>query len=67
MMIDLSKIEKVKTLEDLQKEDESSEAVMYLRSTDWYVIRSLETGEAIPDKVKEQRAAARQKVITPEA
>lgn len=66
-MIDLSKIERVKTPEDLQKENESSEAVMYLRSTDWYVIRSLETGEAIPDKVKEQRAAARQKVITPEA
>lgn len=65
-MIDLSKIERVKTPEDLQKENESSEAVMYLRSTDWYVIRSLETGEAIPDKVKEQRAAARQKVITPE-
>lgn len=67
MMIDLSKIEKVKTLEDLQKEDESSEAIMYLRSTDWYIIRSLETGEEIPDQVKEQRAAARQKVITPEA
>lgn len=66
-MIDLSKIEKVRTPEDLQKEDESSKATMYLRATDWYVIRSLETGEAIPDQVKEQRAAARQKVITPEA
>lgn len=31
----------------------------YLRNTDWYVIRSLETGKAIPDDILEKRNEAR--------
>lgn len=39
------------------------EAQTYLRSTDWYVIRNIETGAAIPAEVTAQRAAARLRVV----
>lgn len=62
-MVDLSQLEKVKTPGDLQAESESAEALAYLSSTDWYVIRLAEIGEEIPDEVKQKRAAARLAVI----
>jgi len=34
-------------------------ALHYLSSTDWYVIRELETGVPIPQEIKDLRAAAR--------
>ncbi|ATD05635.1 MULTISPECIES: hypothetical protein [Pseudoalteromonas] len=37
----------------------------YLKKTDWYVIRELETGETIPADVKELRKLAREAIITP--
>lgn len=37
----------------------TSEAQNYLFTTDWYVIRKSETGEAIPKDVTDKRAAAR--------
>lgn len=41
-------------------EDEKREiARSYLKSTDWYVIRMIETGEQIPEAVSAQRAEAR--------
>jgi hypothetical protein len=40
-------------------EKENQEALSYLSSTDWYVIRSLDSGEPIPDDVKAGRAQAR--------
>jgi hypothetical protein len=35
----------------------------YLAETDWYVIRFQETGEAIPQEILDERAAARDRVI----
>jgi len=32
---------------------------LYLSQTDWYLIRKQETGEQIPDDIKQNRAAAR--------
>jgi hypothetical protein len=37
----------------------NQEALSYLASTDWYVIRSLDSGEPIPDEVKAGRVQAR--------
>lgn len=37
----------------------NSEAYAYLASTDWLVVRNLETGIPIPRDVKEKRALAR--------
>lgn len=34
----------------------------YLRNTDWYVIRFVEEGTAIPDEVKEKRQWAREEI-----
>lgn len=41
----------------------NAEARAYLVSTDWYVIRLQETGEAVPDEVLAERAAARVRVV----
>lgn len=41
----------------------NAEAYAYLASTDWYVIRGQETGEAIPADVLDKRAAARKVVV----
>ena len=37
----------------------------YLKETDWYVIREQETGEPIPDEIKQNRATARAAVQSP--
>lgn len=37
----------------------SCEAINYLRSTDWYVLRKTETGKEIPEDVAAFRAQAR--------
>lgn len=41
----------------------NAEARAYLASTDWYVIRNLETGEPIPADILAARQAARQAVV----
>lgn len=46
-----------KTLKDNQ------DALSYLASTDWYVVRKMDTGAAIPNNIIENRAAARAKII----
>lgn len=47
--------------EQLQ-EQVNAESRAYLASTDWYVIRQQETGEAVPGDVLADRAAARSRV-----
>lgn len=47
----------------LLAEKESQEALAYLASTDWMVVRKSETGVDYPQEVKDLRAAARLKVI----
>lgn len=60
MMIDLSQLEVIKTESDIEKEILRSEALTYLKSTDWYVIRKIEIDKAIPEDVVTKRAEARE-------
>lgn len=39
------------------------EAREYLAETDWYVVRELDTGVAMPDEVRQKRAEARKSVM----
>ncbi|MGX5797340.1 hypothetical protein ACWHY4_26875 [Pseudomonas sp. E2-15] len=57
-MINLEKLERKKTDEDLSKEAEYRSAVAYLQSTDWQVIAKYERKRAIPDEVQAKRKAA---------
>ena len=41
----------------------TSQAKAYLVSTDWYVLRYLDSGEVIPEDVKTLREEARAKVV----
>ena len=41
----------------------NQEALQYLAETDWYVVRSTETGAAIPQEVLDERAAARARIV----
>lgn len=63
--MDFSQLQPVKTESDLKAEADRHEAIRYLTSTDWYVIRQIEVGTQVPDDIKEQRAAARL-IITPQ-
>ena len=40
-----------------------ADALAYLASTDWYVVRFSETGVVIPDDIKTLRAEARAKIV----
>ena len=44
-------------------EKESHEASIYLKNTDWYVIREMDSGVLCPQDIKDARALARSKVI----
>jgi hypothetical protein len=46
-----------------QAQVESQEALAYLASTDWYIIRELDSGLPCPPEIKDLRAAARLKVL----
>ncbi len=47
---------------DLEQQQINNAARAYLASTDWYVVRFLEAGIAVPSEVTAQRAAARSSV-----
>jgi len=47
----------------LQQRDINRDNKTYLASTDWYVIREADTGEAMPADVKTKRAEARTSII----
>lgn len=48
---------------DNSAEKESQEAAIYLKNTDWYIIREIDSGIACPQHIKDARALARTKVI----
>lgn len=50
------------TAEALQKQT-NKEALAYLASTDWYIIRELDSGELCPDNIKTARAQARARIV----
>tara|TARA_B100001059_G_scaffold235048_1_gene279477 strand:- start:1597 stop:1998 length:402 start_codon:yes stop_codon:yes gene_type:complete len=39
-----------------------AEAQLYLRRTDWYVVREADSGKAMPDDIKTKRVEARQTI-----
>lgn len=41
----------------------NKEALWYLQSTDWLIIREKETGVPCPDEIKQARAAARLRIV----
>lgn len=45
--------------EEIEDPKIKSDALAYLASTDWYVVRFAETGKEIPDEVMIERAHAR--------
>jgi hypothetical protein len=45
-----------------EKEARSIDALRYLASTDWYVVRQQETGKAIPAEVLAERQKARDSI-----
>lgn len=57
--MDWSQLQKIKTSSDIEKEAKRISALAYLTETDWYVIRNIETGTAIPSEVTEKRKLAR--------
>lgn len=46
-------------IEQWVRESEIREAKEYLASTDWYIVRMLETGTPVPAEVTEKRALSR--------
>lgn len=58
--MDLSQLRPIVTPENIARERERAQAVAYLKDTDWYATRLLETGKEIPEDIKTARAAARE-------
>lgn len=56
----LETVEEDKAITKMIKDN--TEARNYLHQTDWYIIRHLETGVAVPQEITEGRAEARAKV-----
>ncbi|MCS6281476.1 MAG: hypothetical protein HUM72_12660 [Dolichospermum sp.] len=56
-------VEYLDITDKINQESLNAEAVKYLLNTDWLVIREIETGKQCPPEVKQQRAAARLKVV----
>ena len=53
---------KPQSAEDIQAQV-NADALAYLASTDWYVVRFSETGVAIPDEIKTARQVARDAIV----
>ena len=58
-MVDWSKLELIKTEQDLADEVSLDQARAYLDETNWHAFALLEDGTPIPDDIKEARTAAR--------
>lgn len=52
------------TIVDVTAEKESQDALAYLSSTDWYVIREADNGTPVPADIRAAREDARSKVIS---
>lgn len=55
-------LQELKISEEETREEANRLARHYLSSTDWYIIRKQETGEAIPEEILQERSAARMRV-----
>jgi len=56
-------IEIVDITAQIEQEKINQEALAYLVSTDWLVIRQMDSGEPMPEDVKAKRAEARAKIV----
>ena len=63
-MLDFSQLEKIATPQDLEAQRIRQQAIQYLQSTDWYVIRQIEVGALIPDNIKAARTKARANIAS---
>ncbi|POA52141.1 MULTISPECIES: hypothetical protein [unclassified Pseudomonas] len=62
-MIDLSKLEQIKTEQDLTDSISLSRARAYLKETDWHAFALLEEGTQIPEEIRAARAEARATIL----
>jgi len=58
-MVDLSKLELVKTAQDVTDQVDLDQARAYLNETNWHAFALLEDGTPIPGDIKAARTAAR--------
>lgn len=49
--------------EQLQQEKINQESLQYLESTDWLIIREMDSGIPCPEEIKQKRAKARAKIV----
>ena len=47
----------------IEQERVNQEALAYLSSTDWYIIREIDQGTPCPAEIKAERAAARARIV----
>ena len=61
---EISEIETyLETVEENTTESANFRARDFLRQTDWYIVRQIETGEAVPVNVLADRAEARENIV----
>jgi hypothetical protein len=65
--MDWSQLQKIETPLDIEKEAKRASAIAYLKDTDWYIIRKIETGKEIPEEVSEKRNSCRNDISTTSA
>lgn len=56
-------IEIVDITAEIEQQKTNEEALAYLASTDWMVIRQLDSGVAMPEEVRLARQAARERIV----
>lgn len=56
-------VDEVALAAQIQQEQINAEAEAYLRETDFYIIRSMDSGVPVPQEIKEARQAARERII----
>ena len=62
-MVDWSKLEPIKTPQDVSNDLSVEQAKTYLNETNWYAFALLEDGIPIPGDIKQARTAARATLI----
>lgn len=49
--------------EEVNQKQINEEAELFLKQTDWMVVRFVDSGTPIPEEIKEQRALARARIV----
>ena len=56
-------IETIDLTLELAQKSANDQALNYLASTDWYVIRKMDTGIAVPEEIEKLRQDARERIV----